>query len=98
MTTMPLHDAVRADMRARLALIRSLYDLDDGLKIIAQMVDGIRHDASGQQEGIPTDQSNTYLAADLVTLDTAVQDLADRVLTHRRAIVKVLFGRDYMAT
>ncbi len=94
MNTMSLHDAVRADMRSRLALIRSLYEIDDSLKIVGQMVDIIRDETSEQQEEAPTDQNNTNLAADLVTLDTAIQDLADRVLAHRRAIATVLFGHD----
>lgn len=95
MTTTSLHDAVRADMRARLALVRSLYELDEGLKIVGRMVDALREETSERQEEAPTDQNETLLAADLVTLDAAVQDLADRVLAHRRTVVTVLFGHVY---
>ena len=98
MTTTSLLDAVRADMRARLAVISSLYDLDQGIKEVSQMLVSVRDETARQREASPSDETLAPLAADLLTLDTFIQDLADRLLVHRRAVETALLGRGPAAT
>ena len=98
MTTTSLLDAVRADMRARLAVISSLYDLDQGIKEASQILDTVRDETARRREASPSDENLAPLAADLLTLDTFIQDLADRLLVHRRAVETALLGRGPAAT
>ena len=98
MTTTSLLDAVRAEMRARLAVISSLYDLDQGIKEVSQMLDSVRDETARQREASPSNETLAPLTADLLTLDTFIQDLADRLLVHRRAVETALLGRGPAAT
>lgn len=93
MTTAPLLDAVRRDMRGRLGVIRSLRILDDSVEIVGQTLEDLHRQTSDAASRGPTAR-HEHLAPDLLTLRTVVQDLTDRVADHRRTIEAALFGFD----
>lgn len=93
MTTRPLLDAVRRDMRSRLGVIQSLRTLDESVDIVSQTIDDLHRETSDAASQGPT-APYEHLTPDLLTLRTVVQDLIDRVADHRRAVEAALFGDD----
>lgn len=93
MTTRPLLDAVRRDMRGRLGVIRSLRILDESAEIVSQTIEDLDRETSDAASRGPTAR-HEHLAPDLLTLRTVVQDLMDRVADHRGAVEAALFGFD----
>ena len=98
MTTLTLLDAVRADVRARFALIRTLQDIDETLSDVRATVSALQREAHERRDRGQTDTDSAALIADLVTLDTFSEELAERVRSHRSAVEIALFGIKPAAT
>lgn len=92
MTTKILLDAVRADMRAKIALTHSLHELTEAVTLACEAV-AIVSDTVQQQDDHPRSTDlDRAINADFMTLDAATTNLATRLAEHRRALEAALFG------
>lgn len=89
-----LFDALRADVRAKSDLIRSLYAVREGCRFATNAVTHLGESIQVRDEAGPDPERDRLVIADLLTVETLVQDLAHRIKVHKRAVEVGLFGAD----
>ena len=94
MTERTLYEALRADVRAKFDLIRSLYAVREGCRFATNALAHLGESIQARDEAGPDAERDRMVIADLLTVETLLQDLSYRIETHKRAVDAGLFGTD----
>lgn len=92
MSTRTLFDAVRADTRAKLGVIRSLSDVNRAFDHVSGCLDCVRETIERRDKATPSADPDREVHADLLALDTLVAELALQLSELKLAIDDGLFG------
>ena len=98
MTKPTLIEALRADVRAKLAVVHTLYDLREAAAVLTEVIGLARGAPEDRPDVAPNEDAARRLAGDLLLLETARADLVARLENHCRAIEAGLFGLRETAT
>ena len=92
MTTQTLIEALRADVRAKMAVIHTTYELQRAVALVTEAINLMRTAPEDRFDGHVMEDPDHRLAADLTFVETARADLAKRLDDHTRALESSLFG------
>lgn len=92
MSTRTLLDAVRADTRAKLSVIRNLSDVNQAFGHVSECLDCVRETIERRDKAAPSADPDREVLADLLALDTLVAELALRLSELKLTIDDGLFG------
>lgn len=92
MTERTLYEALRTDVRGKFALIRSLYALRQASTFATNAVNQLAESIQARDEGGPDPERDRLVIGDLLTVETLLQELAERIDAHKRAVEVGLFG------
>lgn len=98
MATTTLIEALRADARAKLAVLHTLHDLREATAMLTEAINLVRTAPEDRPYVVPDEDPDRRLAGDLLMLETARADLVARLDTHYRALEAGLFGLREAAT
>lgn len=85
-----LFDAVRAELRARLALTRTSAGMQTALEALAGAMRGFRASIETSGDLAKVEGAQRQLLADLLALELFVEELGDQVTEHRKHLARSL--------
>jgi hypothetical protein len=88
MSDTTLFDAVRAELRARLALTRTSAGMNTALEALAGAMRGFRVSIETSAELTQVEGARRQLLADLLTLELFVEELGDQITEHRNHLAR----------
>lgn len=85
-----LFDAVRAEMRGRLALTRTSAGMQTALEALAGAMRGFRASIETSGDLAQVEGAQRQLLADLLALELFVEELGDQVAEHNKQLARSL--------